>query len=205
MTATRTRPATGATATAWHIRMVGPRARRSAADRPVADTKPRSNQIRSPVNRSVTGSHGKKMSTSSETAIPSVARRPTDPGWCRSASRPRRRPAARRRSRSGRTRCRGRPRTAPRRTAARRRGPPSAGRSGRSRRRIVGERRDQAVDVAPVLGDRVADPQPLDPPQLRGVEPARQLRPDRSTLAHRPPAAIRSSASSVRSTSSAVL
>ena len=36
----------------------------------VGQSDPRSNQIRSPVNRSVTGSHGKRIRTSSETASP---------------------------------------------------------------------------------------------------------------------------------------
>jgi hypothetical protein len=36
------------------------------------------------------------------------------------------------------------------------------------------ERGDQAIDVATVLGDRVADPEALDPPQLVGDEPTRQ-------------------------------
>src|SRR6185436_20466955 len=34
------------------------------------------------------------------------------------------------------------------------------------------QRREQPIDVAAVLGDRVADPEPLDPAQLGRVEPA---------------------------------
>ena len=59
---------------------------------------------------------------------------PRSPVRARSASRPRRRPVVRSRSRTARTRCRGTPRTAHGRTPARRRALPSAGRSARSRR-----------------------------------------------------------------------
>ena len=41
------------------------------------------------------------------------------------------------------------------------------------------ERRDEPFDVAPILGDGVAHPEPLDPPQFRRVEPAAEPRLDR--------------------------
>src|SRR5947207_3126167 len=42
----------------------------------------------------------------------------------------------------------------------------------------LGQGRDQPVDVAPVLRDRVADPEPLDPAQLSAVEVAAEPLPD---------------------------
>src|SRR4029079_17296424 len=47
------------------------------------------------------------------------------------------------------------------------------------------QRRDQAVDVAPVLGDRVADPQTLDPAQLGGIEAATEHGLDGRPVRHR--------------------
>ncbi len=68
------------------------------------------------------------------------------------------------------------------------------------------ERRDEPLDVAAVLGDRVADPEALDPAQLARVEPTRQPGPDRAPPTPRGHAArSRSIASRTRSTSAAVL
>src|SRR3954464_8371472 len=69
---------------------------------------------------------------------------------------------------------------------------------------VLGERRDEPVDVTRVLGDGVTDPQSLDAPQLGRVEPPGQPASDRRPFAHDPDA-IRSSDSRVRSTSAAVL
>ena len=104
-----------------------------------AGTAPRSNQIRSPENRSVAGSHGNRMSTSRATAQP--GRRDAGPRPLVRAGQRRDLEHALRPDddlASGRRRCPGRPRTAPCRTGARRRGPPSAVRSRRSRRRSPG-------------------------------------------------------------------
>ena len=133
---------------------------------------PRSNQIRSPANRSVTGSQGNRIRTSSATAQTGRRRRPpTARGWCRSASPTSNTPCGPTTISDSAKGCPGTPRTARCRTPARRRGP--------SQRWPVDDDLVDAVRASvamrpsmsrAVLRDRVADPQPLDPAQLGRVE-----------------------------------
>ena len=97
------------------------------------------------------GSQGKRIRTWSETGRPGRRqRRPTAP--VRAGQRRHLEHALRPDDdlASARTRCPGTPRTAPCRRPARRRGPPSAGRSGRSRRRSPGA----SVAIRPSMSRR---------------------------------------------------